>query len=84
VPGIVLFQPYDNTLKAMDVIALSYSVSHTNIEAADDVKVAFSLVSPNTPVTLMTDLDGRAWVGVVTSPGTTTFYVLDRDPTVGR
>lgn len=84
-PGLALFQPYDaTTFEALDIIALPYSVSHANIEPGGAVTVAFSMVSRGTPVTLMTDLDGRAWVGVVTSPGTTTFYVLDRDPEAGR
>ncbi|MBW2523598.1 MAG: hypothetical protein JRI23_05460 [Deltaproteobacteria bacterium] len=80
-PGMVLFQPYDsNTYQPLDIIALPYAVSHTTVEPAGEVSVAFSMITPGTPVTLMTDLDGRAWVGVQTSEGTATFYVLDRDP----
>lgn len=78
-PGILFFQPYDGvSFEALDVIALPYHSTHTTVAPAGAVVVALHLQTPNTPVTLMSDHEGRLWVGIVAGVGQTTFYVLDR------
>jgi hypothetical protein len=80
-PGILFFQPFDaNTYIAEDVVALPYTVYNDMMVAGDTAVPTITLATPGTTVTLMTDPIGRLWLGMVTEPGVTTFFVLDRTP----
>ncbi|MBI4954435.1 MAG: hypothetical protein HY908_20590 [Myxococcales bacterium] len=80
-PGLVFFQPFDPTsFEALDVVGLRYITSDALVGAVGPAHTAITLATPGTAVSLMADATGRLWLGAVTAPGETTFFVLGRDP----
>ncbi|MBI4955454.1 MAG: hypothetical protein HY908_25755 [Myxococcales bacterium] len=78
-PGLIFFQPFDAlAYDALDVVVAHYIVSGGLIGAVGAPTPALTLTTPGTALTLMTDAAGRLWVGAVTAPGESTFYVLAR------
>lgn len=81
-PGIVAFQPSDaSSFEALDVLEIRYSVKDGHVTAESQPKPLLTFPKANTPVAMLTDPEGRLWVGVPVDDGggaTTTFVVLAR------
>ncbi|MCC6522353.1 MAG: hypothetical protein IT373_06815 [Polyangiaceae bacterium] len=79
-PGLVLFQPFDPvSYTALDVVGVRYITSGALVGTVGPAHDAIVLTTPGTSVSLMSDTVGRLWLGAVTAPGETTFFVVARD-----
>lgn len=83
-PGIVAFQPSDpSTFEALDVLQIRYSVKNGTITKEGEPTPLLTFPAPNTATAMLTDPEGRLWVGLPVHEGdttTTTFVVLARKP----
>jgi hypothetical protein len=78
-PGLVLLQPNDATTFAHgDVVAIEYVENGSAIAPQGTPGPALTLTTADTNLTLMTDPDGRLWVGATNPAGGSTFYVIRR------
>ena len=81
-PGLLVLQPNagEDSFN-QDVVAVEYSSAGGTL-AAGLTKTLLSIAEEDKNITLMTDDDGRLWVGVTTAGDTpsTTFYVMARPP----
>jgi len=79
--GLVFYQPFDSSsYEALNVVVQPYSATTNQITAAGSHSDGLTMTNTNTATKLMTDDDGRLWVGIGTATGVTTFFVLDRSP----
>jgi hypothetical protein len=81
--GWVFFQVLDQNFTYSDPVAQRYDDNGNAISAVDaTLTKALTMVTPGTEVTLMSDDQGRLWVGVADGAmaTTSTLYVLDRAP----
>jgi hypothetical protein len=79
--GWLLFQPASSsTFEALDVVAQRYAASDEGIEAEGQPATLLALTTPNTSLALLTDDDGRLWVGAPREGGGSAFVVIARKP----
>jgi hypothetical protein len=78
--GYILFQPYSsNSFLPEEPLVQRYKVAGPNITAEGTPTTALTRVDNTMELMLLNDDAGRAWVGV-RGVGSSTFYVLDRNP----
>lgn len=81
-PGLALLQPQTGAGAGQDVLLVRYTSDGMTLAESGAVGVPLlKLAVPGTNLTLMTDPNGRVWVGAKNTDGGatgTTFFVLDR------
>ncbi len=79
--GYILFQPDTKDFVYLDPIVQRYAVP-SDVAPKGTPKPALTLAKAGTEIRLMSDDQGRIWVGVVTDAmkGESAFFVLDRAP----
>lgn len=78
-PGLLAFQPTDpSTLAPLDPVAVRYAVGGGAVQAEGAPVPLIALATPETLVVLLSDADGRLWIGAPSPGGGTTFVVLGR------
>ncbi len=82
-PGLVLLQPNDGaTFAHLDVVGVPFTIEAGAIAASGTPSTVLTLAAADTNLTLMTDDDGRLWVGAANAEGGSgaVFFVIDRVP----
>lgn len=80
-PGLVLFQPQMGAGLGQDVVVQRYTSDGTTLAVSGTAQTILKLATAGTNLTLMTDPQGRVWVGaknVDAGASGTSFFVLDR------